>query len=825
MKSVLDWFSRNGWTPFAFQRDAWDAYLAGKSGLVHAPTGSGKTLAVFLGPVIEHLRRATQTRPRTAEPFSVVWITPMRALANDTTHSLSEAIDGLGLNWTVQLRTSDTSAYRRKQQRTRLPTVLVTTPESLSVLLSYPDAQLRMNTLRCAIVDEWHELLSTKRGVQTELGLARLRHWNRGMRTWGLSATLGNLPEARDVLMGACVENAVMVHSELSKTIAVETALPQNIERFPWAGHLGLRMVPQVINAIEQEATTLVFTNTRRFAELWFRELILARPDWIGKIAIHHGSLDRSLRQDVEQHLRDGSIRAVVCTSSLDLGVDFPAVDQVIQIGSPKGIGRLMQRAGRSGHQPGRISRMLCVPTHAFELIEFSAAREGISNKTIEARRPLNKPLDVLVQHIVTVASGGGFDEQQLLDEVRTAHAYQNLTDQEWNWAMDFVTRGGPTLTAYPRFSRVTRQEGRWVVASEKLARMHRMGIGTIAGDGMMQVVTTRGRRLGTIEERFISGLRAGDRFVIAGKTWEFVRIHEMTAQVRPAKTRQGVVGDWGGTKFPLSTLLSDGIRARLGQARDGQYRDDEMLSVAPLLEIQRRWSRIPVRDELLIEFTISREGGHHFLYPFLGRLVHEGLGALLSFRITRLTHQPVTAAYTDYGIELLLPGKECFTSEQWQMLLSPKDLLQDLLECLNTGELARRQFREISRIAGLLMTSTPGAPRSMRQLQASAQLFYDVFLEFDPENLLLTQARREVLEQQLEVNRLGESLRRINDQSMLLISTRRLTPMAFPIWAQRISSQTVRVESAQDRIARMVKQLEDAALQDEQDALSALRR
>jgi ATP-dependent Lhr-like helicase len=836
---LIRWFESNGWTPFDFQLRTWQTYLAGGSGLVHAPTGSGKTLAVFGGPLAEALdqqpraeapgqrrwvergdpvlRHGVARRARTA-PFGVIWITPLRALANDTAQSLDAVARSIGLPWSVELRTSDTASSVRKKQLDRLPTVLVTTPESLSLLLSYPDARQRMSTLQCAIFDEWHELMSTKRGVQAELGLARLRAWNPRLRVWGLSATLGNLDEAAEVLIPSHFGKREIIHADLPKCLRIATLLPSSIERFPWAGHLGLKMVDAVLNELDKPGSALVFCNTRSHTEMWFKQIIQRRPEWLGEIAIHHGSLDRKIRQQVEDLLRAGRLRAVVCTSSLDLGVDFSAVDRVIQIGSPKGIGRLMQRAGRSGHRPGEGSVALCVPTHAFELVEFSAAREGIERREVESRPPLRKPLDVLVQHVVTTAAGGGFGERELLQEVRTTHAFADLSEQEWGWVMDFVARGGPTLTAYPRFARIRRQtdadgaeSDRWVVASPQLARMHRLGIGTIVADGMVQLVSGT-RKLGTIEESFIGRLRPGDSFVFAGRSLELISAHQMTARVRPAKKKRGAIPQWMGSRFPMSTHLAERVRHRLDEARRDRFADREMLAIAPLMRLQGHWSAVPAPDELLIESVATREGGHHFVFPFLGRLVHEGLGALLSHRVHCRHDQPVTATLTDYGIELHSPVLIPLSESDWRALLSPDRLIEDLLTCLNAGELTRRQFREIARIAGLIVVNQPGAPRSNRKLQASSEMFFDVFSEFDPGNLLLEQARREVLEQQLEITRLKISLDQLARQRLLLTSPARLTPMAFPLWAQRIASQTLRVENAQQRIERMLAGLEAAA-------------
>ncbi len=892
---VEAYFSSRGWCPFRFQEECWDAYLAGRSGLVHAPTGSGKTWSVFGGPAIEGISdfklpgvesttAVTSRRNREIEnrkssaPLTLLWLTPMRALANDTAHNLDRFCKALALNWSVELRTSDTTQTVRKKQRERLPSLLVTTPESLSMLLSYEDAYAKLSTIRCVVVDEWHELLSTKRGTQTELGLTRLRAWNPAIRTWGLSATLGNLEEAGRVLVpGHSIDRVhsanrasdsdprpageattgtlalsssfltphpsfLTIHSNIEKTLHFHTVYPTTLERFPWAGHIGGRMAENVGKVIRDGGSTLVFTNTRAQAEIWFRQLMRQCPDLIGQIAIHHGSLDRKLRNAVEDLLRAGKIKAVVCTSSLDLGVDFAAVDQVIQVGSPKGIARLMQRAGRSGHRPGEPSHLYCVPTHAFELIEFSAAREGIQLKTVESRRPIMKPLDVLVQHVITLSAGGGFDVDALYDEVIRSHAFKDLTRQEWSWVIDFVTRGGPTLTAYDRFQKIKRDEltGRWTIANDRLARLHRLGIGTIVGDGTITLVHGH-KKLGTVEEGFIGKMKPGDVFTFAGQALELLSLRQMVAKVRPNKKKTATIVSWPGAKFPLSTMLSQKVRERLEQATNDLYVDDEMKTVRPILEIQARWSHLPKSSQLLIETMTSREGVHIYFYPFLGRLVHEGLAAVVGHRIGRSTKLPVTATFTDYGIELLIPRQQVihsramltkrgmvqikgealpsnieeragFSQQRWRELLSPATLLTDLFECLNAGELARRQFREIARIAGLLVPNTPGSPKSTRQLQASSELFYDVFVEFDPQNLLLEQARREVLEQQLEVKRLSSALEALKDQQIVMTYPERFTPMAFPLWAQRIASQTIRTEAGHDRIERMLEELERAA-------------
>jgi ATP-dependent Lhr-like helicase len=853
---IRRWFAARGWQPFPFQEAAWRAYLAGRSGLVHAATGTGKTYAVWLGPVIEALaeeggRQAAgsdvadhRPLPIVRPPLRVLWVTPLRALAADTAAALQAPLDDLGLPWAVEARTGDTPPSVRRRQRERLPAALITTPESLSLLLSWPDAAARFAGLRAVIVDEWHELMGSKRGVQTELALARLRRWRPALRTWGLSATLGNLDEALATLLGngaqhaACsvqpsepsdhipatselrTQNVALIQGAADKKIQIDALIPPVIERFPWAGHLGLSLLPQVIATIEEGRNALVFTNTRAQAELWYQALLDARPDWAGAIALHHGSLDRATRDWVEAALRAGRLRCVVCTSSLDLGVDFQPVERVVQIGSPKGIGRLVQRAGRSGHRPGAPSRVVCAPTHAFELVEIAAARDAVARGQFEARPPLDAPLDVLVQHLVTVALGGGFRADELLAEVRTTRAYRDLSDAAWAWALEFAARGGPALRAYPEYARIVERDGVWTVASPAIARRHRMAIGTITSDATLRVQYLRGTELGTVEEAFVARLKPGDRFLFAGKVLEFVRLRDMTAWVRRADGRERVVPRWQGSRMPLSSELAGAVRARLAEARNGDFRGAEMHAVVPLLRVQARWSQIPSAEELLVERVRTREGFHLFVYPFEGRLAHEGLAALVAWRLSRLRPISFTIAVNDYGFELLspddplpdagqAPGDERLVS-LFRSALAPDHAAEDILASLNATEMARRQFREIARVAGLVIQGFPGE-KSARQLQVSSGLLYDVFSQYDPGNLLLAQARREVLERQLERTRLVRALARLSAGPIIIATPPRPTPLAFPLLVDRMR-EAVSSETLADRVRKMQLALEKAA-------------
>jgi ATP-dependent helicase Lhr and Lhr-like helicase len=931
-QALAAWFEARGWKPFKFQREVWQAMGEGRSGLLHATTGAGKTYAVWLGALTSFMALAHTVRAQAAikniakqntakpAPLTVLWITPMRALAADTLRALQLPLDVLNaavnddgtprfIPWSAGARTGDTPAAERSAQNTRLPTLLVTTPESLSLLLARADAKEVLGRVKLVVVDEWHELLGNKRGVQVQLALSRLKAWKStqvldlpptvqpaprsrlsraagavapssggsepreagsvgALSVWGMSATLGNLTEAMHTLLGD--GDGVLVQGQVPKKLVIDSLLPARAERFPWGGHLGLTMLPQVIEEIEKSGTTLVFTNTRSQAEIWYQAMLEARPDWAGVIALHHGSLDRAVRDWVELGLKSGALKAVVCTSSLDLGVDFLPVERVLQIGSPKGVARLLQRAGRSGHAPGRPSRVTLVPTHSLEMVEGAAARAAIAAGHIESRASPAQPLDVLVQHLVTVALGGGFVPDALYDEVRSAPAYATLSRDNWDWCLSFVAQGGPTLAVYPDYRRAVPDEaGVWRVPDARLARRHRSNIGTIVSDASMAVQYVGGARLGSVEESFAARLKPGDCFLFGGRLLELVRIHEMTAWVRRASGKRPAVPRWNGGRMPLSSTLADAVVQQLSFAKEGRYDTPELQCVRPLLDIQQRWSALPTPQTLLAEVLKTREGWHLFLYPFAGRPVHLGLANLLAWRVAQ--HQPRTfsIAVNDYGFELLsatevdwpallpevlkpdfytpseyggggteqagaaepaspgrrrsgpLGGQGATRSERpWgHHIQRGGDLLHEVLASLNASELAQRRFREIARVAGLIFQGYPGEKRSNKQLQASSSLFYEVFKKYDPANRLLLQAEQELLAQELEIGRLCDSLARMNRQQLVLQTLARPTPFAFPLMVERFREQLSN-ENVAERIARMVAQLDQAA-----DGLPEARR
>ncbi len=817
-KIILNWFHSKSWEPFPFQYEVWEEYLKGKSGLIHASTGTGKTYAVFLAAVIEFLSESNYKKiegkidRKKTEPIRILWITPLRALATDTLQALQKPVDELKLNWSVEKRTGDTSSSIRARQAVKLPTVLITTPESLSLLLSYEKSSSFFKNIKMVVVDEWHELIGSKRGVLTELCLARLRKRNPRLKLWGLSATLGNTEKAMETLLGNESSKGKLIKGHIPKEIKIETVIPNVIERFPWAGHLGMSLLPQVLKKIEEAESSLVFTNTRSQTEIWYQAILKARPNWAGLIALHHGSINKEERKAVENFLREGKMKCVVCTSSLDLGVDFSPVDRVIQIGSPKGIAKLLQRAGRSGHQPGRESNIICVPTNAFELIEFAAVRSAIEKGFVEPRISLRNSLDVLSQHLITIALGGGFKSEELFDEVKTANAFKNLSDEEWNWILDFITKGGPALRAYPDYSKVVKEDDLFIVKNKMIARRHRMSIGTITGDSMMMVQFLKGGKLGTVEESFISRMKPGDNFIFAGRNLEYVRIKDMTVWVRIASKNKGPIPQWMGGRMPLSTELSAEVREKFDEANEGIFITEEMKAVKPVLDLQSRWSIIPKANEILIEKVKTREGFHLFFYPFEGKLVHEGLASLYAFRISKIKPITFSISTNDYGFELLSAQEIPLDKAIDKNLISKKNLLEDIWESLNSSEMAKRQFREIARIAGLVFQGFPGNNKNIRQLQASSGLFFEVFAKYDPENLLLKQAYKEVLEKQLEQSRLSSTLTRMENSKIKIVYSEHPTPMSFPIMVNRFREK-LSSEKLSDRVKRMQVKLEKAAV------------
>jgi ATP-dependent Lhr-like helicase len=848
------WFARKGWRPMPFQRQCWQAWLEGQSGLLQVPTGSGKTYAAVMGPIAALLAERS-AGPMDPAPAGVrlLILTPLRALSRDLSLAIREPIEAMGWPLRVGLRNGDTKPSERARQLRTPPEILISTPETLALLLSGPQAERLFARVEGVVIDEWHELLGGKRGSQCELCLGWLRRQRPSLRTWAISATLGNLQEAAQAAVGVEREPRIIT-AELERRTSIRSLLPEAIDGFPWAGHLGLRMHEALVAALDPGIATLLFTNTRNQAERWFQCLRYVCPEMEGALALHHSAIDRAEREAIEAGVKGGSIRWVVCTSSLDLGVDFQPVERVVQIGSAKNLARLLQRAGRSAHCPGGTSEVLFLPTNALELLEVSAMRRGLAEGLVEQRRPPVAPLDVLLQHLTGLACGPGFEPDLEWRTVRTCWSYRDLKREDWQWCLRFLEHGGECLGAYPRFRKLEREtlpavgpndgtaherspapdvrppgDGltaasgrdrsevhapfRYRVREPAIARLHRLQIGTITADRAVTVRFVRGAVLGHVEELFISRLKPGDTFFFAGRSLELVRMREMTAMVKATSRRSSTVPAWAGGQMALSDLLSHHLRLEVSRCAAGQLDTEELRALAPLLARQQDLSRIPEPGELLVEVCRSREGSHLYAYPFEGRFVHEGLGFLWAYRLARQQRGTITVSVNDYGFELLAPRgypmAELF-EEHASGLLDGGALEADLEMAINLSELCRRRFRAIAQVSGLVNNGFPGQGRSGGQLQISAALLFDVFTRHEPHNLLLAQARREVLREQLEVERIAAALERLRAGSVVVERTARPGPLAFPLLAERLNNRMSN-ESVLERLARLRAEAERA--------------
>jgi ATP-dependent Lhr-like helicase len=810
-QQVLYWLKKDDKKPFKFQEEAWDYYAKGYSGLVNAPTGFGKTFSLFLAVVIEGINLSEQKdKKRAKDRLQLIWITPLRSLAKDIARAMREVLAELELDWYVGVRNGDTTQAEKLQQKKSMPEVLLITPESLHLLLAQKGSSTLFESLKCIVADEWHELLGSKRGVLVELAIARIKGLQKAnkkqhLRVWGISATIGNIEEALDVIAPDTTAKRTIIKAKLNKKIIIKSILPDDIETLPWAGHLGLKLAYKLLPIIEKSKTTLIFINTRGQSEMWYQHLLNIEPELAGRIAIHHGSIDFELRNWIEDALHTGLLKAVIATSSLDLGVDFKPVDTVVQVGSPKGVARFLQRAGRSGHSPGETSKIYFLPTHALELVEAAAIKEAAKENNIESREPVIMVFDTLIQYLVTLAIGDGFDDKIIYEEVKNTHAFKMLLPEEWNWIMQFITSGGDSLTAYQEFKKVSRDEedGLWKVKSRQIAMRHRLHIGTIVSDAMLKVKFLTGGYIGMVEEYFVSKLKAGDSFTLAGRILEFVHIKDMTVIVRKSKQKKAMSPSWLGGRLPLSSNLGTVLRKKYNEVLNKTHQEEELDVVYPLFLVQQEYSHVPRNDELLIEMINNKEGFHLFAYPFEGRLVHEILAALIAYRLSKLVPITFSLAMNDYGFELLsdieIPMDDAIAYE----VFSPENLTEDISLSINSTEMARRKFRDIACISGLVFQGYPGKYVANKHLQSSAGLFFNVFSDFDKYNLLLRQAYDEVFYQQLEEPRLAAALHRIQQSTIVITNPKRFTPLSFPIKVDSLRAN-MSSEELEHRIERM---------------------
>jgi ATP-dependent Lhr-like helicase len=832
---ISKWLAAKDFIPFSFQEETWQHIINQKSGLVNAPTGCGKTFSVFLGTVISFINdHPDHYKTKNKNGLQLLWITPLRALAKDIGRAMEEVIEELGMNWRVGIRNGDTSLSERAKQKRQIPEVLIITPESLHLLLAQKHYPEIFKNLKIIAVDEWHELLGSKRGVQVELALSRIigqrledskptnkANFTFHLNIWGISATIGNLQQAEEVLLsplsqiGLTQKDFKTVTAVINKPTQIESIFPDEIEKYPWAGHLGIKLVEKVIPIIMKSKTTLIFINTRGMSEMWYQALLNACPDLAGSIALHHGSIEQDLRFWVEENLHTGKLKAVVCTASLDLGVDFRPVETVIQVGSPKGVARFLQRAGRSGHGPGEVSKIYFLPTHSLELIEAAALKEATENKLIESREPRILCFDVLIQYLSTLAISDGFYQDKLFEEIRSTYCYREITNEEWQQILHFITVGGIALQQYDDYKKVEIINGLYKINSRRIAMRHRMHIGTIVSDPMMKVKFLSGGYVGVIEEWFIAGMQAGDIFTLAGRTLEFVMIKDMTCIVRKSNAKKSRIPSWQGGRMPLSANLGFMLRKKFDEAgltiENDQLKikhEEELRILKPLFELQEYLSHIPKKNELLIEQIETKDGFHLFVFPFEGRLVHEAMAAVLAYRISRITPITFSFAMNDYGFELLSDQPIPVDDSNAYELFSPENLFEDIQRSLNSVEMAKRKFRDIAVIGGLIFQGFPGEQKKATHLQSSASLLFNVFSEYEPQNLLLRQAYNEVMEQQMEEQRLRDMLERIQKSKIVITYPRRLTPFCFPIKVDSMR-EDLSSEKLEDRVKKMQLQLE----------------
>lgn len=788
---ILNWYKTKNWSAWPFQLEAWREYYEGNSGLISVPTGAGKTYAAFLAPLADLI-----FNPRPG--LQILYITPLRALARDLKMALELPINDFQLPFRVEMRTGDTSQSHRQKQNLNPPEILLTTPESLALLLSDSQAKKRLGSLQAVIADEWHELLGTKRGVLLELCLSRLKQWNPRLRIWGMSATVGNLEEAAKVCVG-CNRNPKVVHYEMEREIILETVLPETLDLLPWTGLLGLRMLPYVLQSLSIERSTLIFTNTRSQAERWHQAIIEKRPEWREFIALHHSSVDRAEREQIESGIKIGLLKIVVCTSSLDLGIDFAPVERVIQIGSPKSVARLIQRAGRSSHRPLSPCHIALVPTHALEIAEIKGFRMALSNHIVENRSPLKKSFDVLIQHLTTCSIGGGFKADEMFEEIKTTYSFAETSREEFEDCIHFLVAGGRALNAYPEYQKLVKEEGIYLVRDRKIALRHKMNIGTITSDPHVPIILSRGKRLGTIEEKFIGSLRNGDYFLFGGKILQLIQYKDLTAYVKIGKGKNHTAAVWQGSRLPYSAPLGELLRQAFTEAHQDFPERSFLQKISTL---QSHLSSLPKENEILFEVVKSREGWHLFIYPFEGKNIHEGLVALVAHRLSRQQKATFTLSTNDYGFEIL--SNEPFDEKKLTNdLFHQENLIGEINEIINVNELAKGFFRDIARIAGLVFQGYPGSQKSNRQIQMSSSLLFSVFNQFDPDNLLLLQAKREVIEKQFEWERLKNVLTRLSNSKIILTHGIKLSPFALPLFVERVSSR-VSTETLVERIEKI---------------------
>ena len=759
------WFTARGWSPRRHQMDMLAAARAGDHALLVAPTGAGKTLAGFLPTLTDLIEQP-------AEGLHTLYVSPLKALAVDVRRNLLTPIEEMDLPVRVETRTGDTPSDRKARQRARPPQILLTTPESLSLLLSYPDSFLMFAQLKTVIIDEVHAFATQKRGDLLSLSLARLQRINPGLRRVALSATVADVDAYRAWLApDGDINSVVPVMGEQGADPDIAIFIPEG--RIPWSGHSGKYAAKQVMAEIARRQTTLIFCNTRGLAELIFQELWAANEANL-PIGIHHGSLSVEARRKVENAMADGRLRALVATASLDLGVDWGDVDCVIQMGAPKGSSRLLQRIGRANHRLDQSSEAIIIPGNRFEYLEARAALDAVEAGERDADDFRTGSLDVLAQHVMALACAAPFSERELLEEIRSATPYSALSDEGFANVLHFIEGGGYALRAYDRFKRLTQDaDGVWRVSHPRFIQQHRMNAGIIVDQPVLDVRFANGRKLGTVEEGFAATLRPGDSFFFSGLALEVVRM-DVTDLVVRATSKQARVPAWGGTRMAMSTRLADRVRHFLAEPEEWHRFPDD---VREWLEVQKYRSALPKPGQLLIE-TFPHEGRHYLVcYSFEGWNAHQSLGMLLTRRMDAQGLMPLGFVSNDYALAVY--GLKPVTDPQ--SLFSADILDHEFVEWVEQSSLLKRAFRDVAVIAGLIERQHPGKRKTGRQVTFSTDLIYDVLRKYQPDHLLLKAAWADARARMTDVGRLGDLIDRAS-ATMLHIDLDRVSPLAVPV-------------------------------------------
>ena len=830
------WFASRGWSPREHQLELLARARAGRSVLLIAPTGAGKTLAGFLPSLVELSAppRATPTPARKLVSagrdirreggLHTLYISPLKALAVDIARNLERPVAEMRLPIRVETRTGDTPTSRRQRQRRDPPHILLSTPEQLALILASPDAPYLFGSLKRIVLDELHALVTSKRGDLLSLGLARLYTLAPDLTGVGLSATVAEPDDLRRFLVPQGEDGAALADLVVAEGGAMpDVSMLDTAERLPWAGHSAHHALGEMYELIKRHKTTLVFVNTRSQAESIFQQLWRINDDGLA-IALHHGSLDVAQRRKVEAAMAEGRLQAVVCTSSLDLGVDWGDVDLVINVGAPKGASRLLQRIGRANHRMDEPSKGVLIPANRFEVLECTAALGAIAQNAQDTPAARIGALDVLAQHVLGSACGEAFLADELYAEVRRAAPYAGLPRVDFDAVLDFVATGGYALKAYERFAKIRQgKDGRWRISNPMIAQRYRMNVGTIVEADMLKVRLVRsraskmiprgGRLLGEVEEYFIETLVAGDTFVFAGEILKYEALVEDEVYVSRATSEDPKVPSYEGGKFPLSTYLADRVRRIISDHQEWRPLPPQ---VREWLEIQEWRSLVPAPRQLLVE-TFPRGSKHYLVcYPFEGRLAHQTLGMLLTRRLERARLRPLGFVANEYALAIWGLGDVARKIELGEISLAElldEDMLGDDLEAwLAESALMKRTFRTCAIIAGLIERRFPGKEKSRREVTISTDLVYDVLRKHQGDHILLRAARADAASGLLDIRRLGEMLSRIKGR-IVHKALDHVSPLAIPVMLE-IGREQVHGEAAETLLAEAEAELVKEAMQ-----------